>query len=112
MSIALYFDESVNQAICNGLRLNGVTILTAQEDGRRATDDNKILARATALNYPLVTADQDFLAIAATCLKQSISFSGVIFLPAQIPIGYAIATLEIYAKAGNLKDFQNKVTFL
>lgn len=112
MSIPLYFDECVNQAICLGLRLRGVTVLTAQEDGRDATDDNKILIRATELNYLLVTSDEDFFLIANTQLQKSIAFTGIIFLRAQLAVGYAVESLEIYAKLGDLEDFTNKITFL
>ena len=112
MTISLYFDECVNQTVCPGLRLRGVTILTAQEDGREATDDNQILNRATELNHLLVTSDEDFFAIVSNRLKQSIPFTGVIFLRAQLSVGYAVENLEIYAKAGNLEDFVNKITFL
>lgn len=112
MPIPLYFDECVNQKICSGLRLRGVTILTAQEDGKDAIDDNEILTRATELNYLLVTSDEDFFALASTRLKQSSYFTGVIFLRAELSVGYAVESLEIYAKAGNLEDFANKVTFL
>jgi predicted nuclease of predicted toxin-antitoxin system len=112
MPIPLYFDECVNQTICSELKLRGVTVLTAQEDGREATDDNEILIRATELNYLLVTSDKDFFTIANTQLQQSSYFTGVIFLRAQLSVGYAVESLEIYAKAGNLEDFANKVTFL
>ena len=112
MAISLYFDECVNQTICSGLRLRSVTILTAQENGREATDDNEILTRATELNYLLVTSDEDFFAIVSNRLKQSIPFTGVIFLRAQLSVGYAVKNLEIYAKAGNLEDFANKITLL
>ncbi|NJN59002.1 MAG: DUF5615 family PIN-like protein [Leptolyngbyaceae cyanobacterium SL_5_9] len=112
MLIAYYFDESVNRMICLGLRLRGVDVITVQEDGKQAADDNKILGRAIALNRPLVTADQDFLAIASTRLRQANLFPGVIFLRPQISIGDAVETLEIYAKAGEPKDFINKVTYL
>jgi hypothetical protein len=112
MAVAYYFDESVNRAICLGLRLRGVEVMTAQEDGRRATDDEEILTRATLLNRPLVTADQDFLAIAKARLEQSKPFSGVNFLSFQVSVGYAIENLEFYAKAGEPEDFINEVIFI
>jgi hypothetical protein len=49
MTIALYMDEHVPRAITIGLRLRGVDVLTAQEDGRRNTPDADLLDRATAL---------------------------------------------------------------
>ena len=35
MSVAIYMDEHVHRAITAGLRLRGVDVVTAQEDGRR-----------------------------------------------------------------------------
>jgi len=112
MTVAYYFDESVNQAICVGLRLRKVDIITAQEDGKRATDDREIIARATKLNRPLVTSDQDFFAIADLKLDRAEPFSGVIYVQCQIAVGYAVKTLELYAKAGTLQDFANQIICL
>ena len=112
MTVTYYFDESVNQAICTGLRLRGIKVLTAQEDGKEATDDREILARATELNYPLVTADRDFLAIANSRLQQAESFSGVILLLSQKAVGYAVRNLEIYARIGDSEDFRNDILFI
>ena len=49
MTVALYIDEHVPRAISVGLRLRGVDVLTAQEDGLRNTPDVVLLDRATAI---------------------------------------------------------------
>ena len=49
MSVAFYMDEHVPRAISVGLRLRGVDVLTAQEDGLRNTPDADLLDRSTAL---------------------------------------------------------------
>jgi len=49
MSVAFYMDEHVPRAISVGLRLRGVDVLTAQEDGLRNTPDAVLLDRATAI---------------------------------------------------------------
>ena len=42
-------DEHVPRAISIGLRLRGVDVLTAQEDGLRNTPDTVLLDRATLI---------------------------------------------------------------
>jgi predicted nuclease of predicted toxin-antitoxin system len=54
-------DEHVPRAISVGLRLRGVDVLTAQEDGLRNTPDADLLDRATALGRVIFTQDDDFL---------------------------------------------------
>ena len=49
MSVAFYMDEHVPRAISVGLRLRGVDVLTAQEDGLRNTPDAVLLDRAAAI---------------------------------------------------------------
>ncbi|MFZ0548719.1 MAG: DUF5615 family PIN-like protein [Candidatus Promineifilaceae bacterium] len=60
--IALYMDVHVHRAITNGLRLRGVDVLTAQEDGYRTASDAQLLDRATDLNRVLFSQDDDLLA--------------------------------------------------
>jgi predicted nuclease of predicted toxin-antitoxin system len=62
MIIRLYVDVHVHRAITIGLRLRGVDILTAQEDGYRTAEDDVLLDRATELQRVLFTQDEDLLA--------------------------------------------------
>jgi predicted nuclease of predicted toxin-antitoxin system len=112
MAVAFYFDVPVNKAIALGLRLRGLEVLTAQEDGYRTASDEEIMMKATKLNRPVVTADHDFLVLAKLMLQRERPFSGVIFIRFKTPIGYVIDELEVYAKAGEPKDFLNQVIFL
>lgn len=45
MTIALYMDVHVHRAITTGLRLRDVDVLTAQEDGYRTANDDRLLDR-------------------------------------------------------------------
>ncbi|WP_293074674.1 hypothetical protein [Okeania sp. SIO3B5] len=67
---------------------------------------------ATNLNRPVVTTDHDFLVLTKERLDRGEKFSGVFFLSSQISIGYAVEELEVYAKAGEIQDFINRVIFL
>ena len=54
-------DVHVPRAVTSGLRLRGIDVLTAQEDGCAGLDDAALLKRATELNRILVTQDKDLL---------------------------------------------------
>jgi hypothetical protein len=61
VSITLYIDMHVRQAITMGLRLRGVDVLTAQGDGARRLSDALLLDRAMALGRVLFSQDEDLL---------------------------------------------------
>jgi hypothetical protein len=48
MAIALYMDQHVPRAITAGLRLRGVDVITAYENGSDAFEDPALLDRATS----------------------------------------------------------------
>ena len=49
MSVGLYMDVHVPRAITEGLRLRGIDVRTAQEDGAVRLSDPELLDRAGAL---------------------------------------------------------------
>ncbi len=113
MSVALYMDEHVHRAITIGLRLRGVDVLTAQEDGHRKTADDILLARATELQRVLFSQDEDLLVEARQRQDRSIPFAGLVFAYQQkVTIGTCIRDLELIAKAGEPDDFLNRVEYL
>lgn len=71
MTVSLYMDHHVPKAITIGLRLRGVDVVTAYEDGADQLDDNLVLKRA------LFTQDDDLLEEAAKFQRAGIHFSGV-----------------------------------
>lgn len=113
MAVRLYLDVHIPRAVLQGLRLRGVDVLPAQEDGSTRVPDESLIDRATALGRVLVTSDHDFLAIADSRLAEGRSFSGIIFLhPLRVPIGVAVRDLELIARAGELSDLADRVEFL
>jgi predicted nuclease of predicted toxin-antitoxin system len=50
-------DVHVPYAIAIGLRLRGVDVITAQEDGSRELEDSDLLNRATKLGRIMFTRD-------------------------------------------------------
>jgi hypothetical protein len=78
VSVQLYMDVHVPDAITVGLRLRRVDVLTAQEDCARRLSDALLLDRATALARVLFSQDEDLLREAAQRQQQGVSFAGVI----------------------------------
>jgi predicted nuclease of predicted toxin-antitoxin system len=78
MPLAFYMDHHVPRAITLGLRLRGVDVLTAYEDGARELEDATLLDRASERGRVLFTRDDDLLAEAAKRQREEIPFHGVI----------------------------------
>ncbi len=112
MSVALYMDENVHEAVTRGLRRRGVDVLTAQEDGMRKRPDPEVLDRATALGRVAVSEDADFLVEAIQRQRNGTHFGGVIRLPQSLAIGRCVDDLEVIAKATTPEDHANRVIYL
>jgi predicted nuclease of predicted toxin-antitoxin system len=113
MPLALYMDHHVPRAITVGLRLRGVEVITAYEDGSSELEDIALLDRAIALGRVLFTRDDDLLAEATRRQRESIPFCGVVYAhQLRVSIGQCIADLDIIAKAGEPDDLMHRVQFL
>lgn len=100
MSTKLYMDVHVRRAVTIGLRLRGVDVLTAQEDGAERFDDPRLLARATELGRVLFTQDDDLLQEAGRRQDKGEGFAGVIYShQLNVTIGQCIEDLELIAEA-------------
>lgn len=113
MPVSLYMDHHVPKAITVGVRLRGMDVLTAHEDGADQLDDDLLLKRAHELKRALFTQDDDLLVEAAKRQREGIPFSGVIYgHQLRVTIGVCIQDLEMIAKDGELEDLENRVVFL
>ena len=113
MTIALYMDHQVPRAITVGLRLCGIDVLTAYEDGASELADAALLDRASELGRVLFTRDDDLLVEAAKRQKADIPFGGVVYAhQLRASIGVCIEDLEIIATVGEKQDMMNAVVFL
>lgn len=111
--ISIYMDQHIPRAITEGLRLRGVDVITAFEDGGDKMEDAELLDRASKLGRVLFTQDNDLLLEGATRQKKGIPFNGVIYAhQMRVSIGTCIHDLEIIAKAGEAEDLLNKIQFL
>ena len=93
-------DVHVPLAITEGLRLRGVDVLRAQQDGSRRLGDPELLNRAGELGRVLFTRDLDLLAEATRRQREGAG------------LGECVRDLELVAVAGELEDLANQVLFL
>lgn len=113
MALALYMDQHVPRAITVGLRLRGVDVLTAFEDGSSTLPDPALLDRASELNRVLFPQDDDLLIEATRRQRENVPFHGVIYAhQLRVPIGICIRDLELIATVGDPEDLVNNFMFL
>jgi Domain of unknown function (DUF5615) len=113
VTISLYMDVHVRAAVTDGLRLRGVDVLTAQEDGTAHLDDPELLDRATELERVLFSQDDDLLQEANRRQQSGEAFSGLIYAhQLRITVGQAVLDLELAAKCYEPEDMQSRVEFL
>jgi len=113
MSVKLYMDVHVRRAVTEGLRLRGIDVLTAQEDGKRRLADPMLLDRAGELDRLLFTQDDDLLREAKFRQQSGIEFTGIVYAhQLNISVGECIDDLEIIAGASELSEWLNRVEYL
>ena len=111
--VSLYMDQHVPRAITVGLRLRGIDVITAFEDGAGEMTDAELLDRAGEIGRVLFTQDDDLLAEAAGRQKGGMLFYGVIYAhQLRISIGACVNDLELIAKAADPDELINTVIFL
>jgi hypothetical protein len=113
MPIALYMDHHVPRAVAVGLRLRGVDVLTAAEDGASTLDDPSLLDRATAVERVLFSQDDDLLVEAQNRQVAGIPFAGVVYAhQLRVSIGACVQDLEVIATLGEPAEMRDRVFFL
>jgi hypothetical protein len=106
-------DVHVPRSITTGLRLLGVDVITAQEDGAGEIPDAELLDRDNVLQRVMFTFDDDLLTEAARRQRESIPFAGVVFAhQLRIGIGVCISDLGLIARAAEAEEFTNRVEFI
>lgn len=113
MPLRLYMDHHVPRVITNQLRLRGIDVLTAYEDGTSELEDPLLLDRATELERILFTRDDDLLTEAAQRQQNGQRFYGVIYAhQRRATIGECVRDLEMLALVGEPADTVGQVIFL
>jgi hypothetical protein len=113
MGLALYMDHHVPRAVTTALRLRGIDVLTAHEDGAARLRDDALLDRATALNRVLFSQDDDLLREAAERQRAGRDFGGVVYAhPLSLSIGTLVRELDLVATAAEVHEIRGLVLFL
>ena len=113
MSLRLYMDVHVPYPITLQLRVRGVVVITAQEDGAGEFPDSILLDRAASLGCVLFTQDIDFVREAVSRQRVAQPFAGVIYAhPLKITIGKCIEELELLARASEPADWSGRLEYL
>lgn len=113
MSVPLYMDVHVPQAITEQLRRRGVDVLTAIEDGAATLTDEALLERVGVLGRVLFTQDIRFKAMAEDWQNQGKLFAGLIFGHQMGgTIGQFVKDLELIALGSDVEEWANTVEYL
>lgn len=113
MPVGLYADHHLPRSIVVGLRLRGVDVLTAQEDGRAEASDLSLLTRSVELGRVMVTQDQDFLVLADTWLAEGRRFAGIVFAhQLRVTIGQCVQDLELIGSLAEPTELEDQVVYL
>jgi hypothetical protein len=110
MAVALYADVHVPGPVILNLRLRGVDILAATEEGTRELEDHELLSLATSLQRVVVTQDIRFRVLAENWQRTGRPFAGLIFAHQRyVSFGQMIFDLELVAKSTNPEDWRDRV---
>ena len=106
-------DVHVRRAVTDGLRLRGVDVLTAQEDGAGELPDPQLLSRASELGRILFSQDDDLLREARKRQQSGELFTGVIYAhQLNISIGQCVDELELIAQLTEPEEWINRLAYL
>jgi hypothetical protein len=113
MSVALYMDVHVPQAIIEQLRRRNVDVITAFDDKATELPDDELLDRAMALGRVLLTFDVCFKAMAEDWQRNGREFGGLVYAhPLRVSIGQLVHDLELIANATDRTEWSNVVEHL
>jgi hypothetical protein len=107
--IRLYLDENLPPRITIQLHRRGITAVTVRDLGLLGDTDQNHLARATALGYALVTADTDYLVLAAA----GVQHAGIIFGAQESnSVGDWVKALELICFVYTADEMINHVEYI
>lgn len=106
-------DVHVPRAVTTALRLRGVEVITAQQDGSGALSDTELLLRAASLGCIMVSQDDDMLREGARFQHEGIEFAGVVYAHQMaVSIGQMVEDLTLIAKVSTTSEWPSKVVYL
>ena len=113
MAVALYMDVHIPMAITRQLRLRGVDVAAATEEGTNTSTDDGLLQLATAQGRVMFTHDIRFKALAEGWQRAGKPFAGLVYGHAEgASIGQYVRDLELIAKACEPSELANAIIHL
>lgn len=108
-AISLYLDENLSPKIAAQLRRRGINAVSVGDLGLFGDSDPNHLTRATGMGYILVTADTDYLILAASGFEHA----GIVFGTQQDnDLGDWVRSLELICAVYSADDMKNHVEYL
>ena len=110
MATPLYADVHVPGPVILQLRLRGVDIAAATEEGHERKSDEELLVISTASGRVMVTQDIRFRVLAEDWQRMGRSFAGLIFAhQRRVSFGEMVGDLELIAKATDSLFWLNRI---
>lgn len=106
-------DVNVPATITRSLRLRGIDVLTAQEDGAGRLTDPDLLDRATGLGRIVFSRDADFLAEGVRRQRAGLPFSTIVFAhQLNVSINGCVQDLELIARNATEEEVSGQIVYL
>lgn len=113
MSLPLYIDHNVPDAVAAGLRRRSVDVLVAQDDGYDHAPDDQLLQRATDLGRIVFTQDEDFLVLAPRWNAAGRHFAGIVYAhQLRATIGQLVDDLQLIVEVISADEIRDQVIYL
>ena len=113
MAVAFYMDVHIPMAITRQLRLRGVNVATATEEGANTLPDETLLQLTRVHGRAIFTHDIGFKALAENWQRAGKPFAGLIYGHAEgASIGQYVRDLELIAKACEPPELADTVIHL
>ena len=112
MSIRLYLDENVQQAVTLALRSRGVDVLHVDEVARKGLDDPSQMAFAAEESRAIFTYNKrDFIPLHALYLSEHREHAGVI-VANHDTVGAIIGRLTAFLQSHAASDIRNELWYI
>lgn len=113
--LRVFVDQDFDHDIMRGLRLrlHGLDAVTALQAGLDRKSDPEILAWAAEQNRVVLTHDRNTMpALAYNRVRNGEAMAGVFIVPREMPVGKAIAELEVLIACSLEGEWSQFVVFL
>jgi hypothetical protein len=105
-------DAHVKSGIVDGIRRQGMDVVTAQELGQSRAADEELLVTATRANRLMLTNDMDVLRLHAQWMQSGRHHSGIVYWAQNMGIGVAIRRTMQYVLSTTAQEAADRVHFL